>query len=123
MKKKNKAETKSAFRKNTEGKKVIGPNDDLSPEMLREYAKAMHKAQKEGKRAPKTAAESIPFKSLDESGLMHLGGNRYSIMMEFSDKNYVQADEYEQKDMWSEWCMFLNSLDLEAALSSSGVSK
>lgn len=115
MKKKNDTEEKkSAFRKNSDGKKVIGPNDVLSPEMLREYAKAMHKAQKEGKRAPRTAAESIPFRWIEESGLMSLGNNRYSIMMEFSDKNYVQADEYEQKDMWSEWCMFLNSLDLEA---------
>lgn len=102
------------FKKNSRGKKVIGPNDTLSTELLREYAQAMHRAQKEGKRAPRTAAESIPFKSLDESGLMHLGGNRYSIMLEFSDKNYIQADEPDQKDMWSEWCMFLNSLDLEA---------
>ena len=42
---------KSSFRKNKAGKKVIGPNDVLSTEMLREYAQAMHKAQKEGKRA------------------------------------------------------------------------
>ncbi len=115
MKKQNvKEEKKSLFRKNQNGKKVIGPNDVLSTEMLREYARAMHKAQKEGKRAPRTAAESIPFKSLDELGIMNLGGGRYSVMMEFTDKNYIQADEYEQKDMWSEWCMFLNSLDLEA---------
>ena len=107
-------EKDNLFRKNKEGRKVIGPNDVLSTEMLREYARAMHKAQKEGKRAPRSAAESIPFKSIDESGLMELGDGRYSIMMEFSDKNYIQADEYEQKDMWSEWCMFLNSLDLEA---------
>lgn len=105
---------KSSFRKNDKGKKVIGPKDVMSTEMLREYARSMHKAQKEGKRAPRSAAESIPFDAIEESGLMHLGGGRYSIMMEFSDKNYIQADEYEQKDMWSEWCMFLNSLDLEA---------
>nr|MCR5507752.1 hypothetical protein [Lachnospiraceae bacterium] len=111
---KQKEESKSSFRKNKSGKKVIGPNDAMSTEMLREYAQAMHKAQKEGKRAPRSAAESIPFKSMEENGIMHLGGGRYSIMMEFSDRNYIQADEYEQKDMWSEWCMFLNSLDLEA---------
>ena len=105
---------KSSFKKNKDGKKVIGPNDVMSTEMLREYAQAMHKAQKEGKRAPRSAAESIPFKSMEENGIMNLGGGRYSIMMEFSDRNYIQADEYEQKDMWSEWCMFLNSLDLEA---------
>ena len=88
MKKQNvKEEKKSLFRKNQNGKKVIGPNDVLSTEMLREYARAMHKAQKEGKRAPRTAAESIPFKSLDELGIMNLGGGRYSVMMEFTDKN------------------------------------
>lgn len=104
----------SYFRKNKAGKKVIGPNDEMSTQMLREYAKAMHKAQKEGKRAPKSAAESIPFKSIDEDGLMALGNKKYSIMLEFSDKNYIQADEPKQKDIWSEWCMLLNSLDLEA---------
>jgi len=117
MRKKNPSDTdskKSSFRKNDKGKKVIGPKDVMSTEMLREYARSMHKAQKEGKRAPRSAAESIPFDAIEENGLMHLGGGRYSIMMEFSDKNYIQADEYEQKDMWSEWCMFLNSLDLEA---------
>jgi len=117
MRKKNPSDTdskKSNFRKNDKGKKVIGPKDVMSTEMLREYARSMHKAQKEGKRAPRSAAESIPFDAIEENGLMHLGGGRYSIMMEFSDKNYIQADEYEQKDMWSEWCMFLNSLDLEA---------
>ncbi len=113
FKKKDK-EDNSSFKRNKHGRKVIGPNDKLSTEMLREYARSMHKAQSEGKRAPRTAAESIPFKSMEESGIMHLGGSRYSVMMEFSDKNYIQADEYEQKDMWSEWCMFLNSLDLEA---------
>ena len=117
MRKKNPSDTdskKSNFRKNDKGKKVIGPKDVMSTEMLREYARSMHKAQKEGKRAPRSAAQSIPFDAIEENGLMHLGGGRYSIMMEFSDKNYIQADEYEQKDMWSEWCMFLNSLDLEA---------
>ena len=102
------------FRKNKAGKKVIGPNDELSTQMLREYAKAMHKAQKEGKRAPKSAAESIPFEAMDEDGLMVLGNKQYSIMLEFTDKNYIQADEAEQKDIWSEWCMLLNSLDLDA---------
>ena len=102
------------FKKNKAGKKVIGPNDAMSTEMLREYARAMHKSQALGKRAPRTAAESIPFKSINETGIMRLGEGRYSVMMEFSDKNYIQADMQEQKDMWSEWCMFLNSLDLEA---------
>ncbi len=107
-------EKKGFFRKNKSGKKVIGPNDVLSTQMLRDYASAMHKAQKEGKRAPRSAAESIPFKAMEESGLMHLGRGHYSFMMEFSDRNYIQADEADQKDMWSEWCLFLNSLDLEA---------
>ncbi len=95
-------------------KKIIGPNDILSTEMLRDYAAAMHKAQKEGKRAPRTAAESIPFKSLDEDGLMNLGKGKYSFCIEFGDKNYVQADVKDQKAMWTEWCLLLNSLDPEA---------
>jgi hypothetical protein len=109
-----KKEGSKGFAKNKKGKKVIGPDDELSTEMLREYARAMHKAQKEGKRAPKSAAESIPFRRMDESGLMDLGGGRYSVMMEFSDKNYIQADDDEQKNIWSEWCTLLNSLDTEA---------
>ena len=109
-----KKEDRTSFKRNKEGKKVIGPNDKLSTQMLREYARSMHKAQSEGKRAPRSAAESIPFLSIEESGIMHLSGGRYSIMMEFTDKNYIQADEYEQKDIWSEWCMLLNSLDIEA---------
>ena len=68
---------KSSFRKNDKGKKVIGPKDVMSTEMLREYARSMHKAQKEGKRAPRSAAESIPFDAIEESGLMHLGGGRF----------------------------------------------
>ena len=54
MRKKNPSDTdskKSNFRKNDKGKKVIGPKDVMSTEMLREYARSMHKAQKEGKRA------------------------------------------------------------------------
>ena len=54
-------------------KKLISPDDKLSTEMLRDYARAMHKAQREGKRAPKSAAESLPFKCVEENGIMHLG--------------------------------------------------
>lgn len=95
-------------------KKLISPDDKLSTEMLRDYARAMHKAQREGKRAPKSAAESLPFKCVEENGIMHLGDGRYSVMMEFSDRNYIQYDLADKKSMFDEWCVFLNSLDLDA---------
>ena len=48
---------KSSFRKNDKGKKVIGPKDVMSTEMLREYARSMHKAQKEAEDVMKSAEE------------------------------------------------------------------
>lgn len=105
---------KSFFRKTKSGKKGIGPNDPMSTEMLRDYAAAMHKAQQTGKRPPKSASESIPFKSMSEAGIMHQKGNEYAIILSFEDINYEQANVNTQKDIWSDWCMLLNSFDIEA---------
>lgn len=101
--------------KGKKGKKqAVHPDDKLSTEMLRDYAAAMHKAQRSGKRPPRTSAESLPFLRMDEKGLCYLGKGKYSIMMKLSDMNYVQLDDREQKDIWSLWCMFLNTLDYDA---------
>lgn len=107
---------KGAERQNThsKGTKVVKPHDEMSTQMLRDYAEVMHKSQKNGKRPPRTAAESVPFRRMYESGLCDLGGGKHSIMLEISDMNYDQLDDADQKDVWSNWCMFLNTLDYEA---------
>ena len=94
--------------------KITRPEDKESTEMLRDYAKMMHTAGKSHKRGPISAAESLPFKRMNESGLCYLGDNKYSIMLKFNDINYIQLDEEEQKDFWSSYCMFLNTLDPDA---------
>lgn len=94
---------------------VIHPGDEISTQMLRDYASVMHKSEKEGKRPPRTAAESVPFKRMYENGLCYIGEGKYSIMLEMGQVNYHQMDDMEQKDFWSSWCMFLNTLDYEAS--------
>lgn len=107
-------EKKAIFKKTKNGKKGIGPNDPMSTEMLRDYAAAMHKAQRTGKRPPKSASESLPFKSMSEDGILHQKSDEYAILMSFEDINYEQANVNNQKDIWSDWCMLLNSFDIEA---------
>ena len=41
-------------------------------------------------------------KSIKENGIMHLGDGRYSVMMEFSDRNYIQYDLADKKSMFDE---------------------
>ena len=68
-------------------------------------------SKKDAKKEPVSAAASVPFKKLYENGICHLGNGKYSIMLEMSDTNYHQLDDADQKDFWSMWCMFLNTLD------------
>lgn len=111
-----KNKNKGANSPNTKSNKgVVQPSDANSSEMLRDYATVMNMSDKGGKRAPRTAAESVPFKKMYESGLCYLGDGQYSIMLEMSDVNYHQLDDMDQKDFWSSWCMFLNTLDYEAS--------
>ncbi len=120
---------RKAFRRSTNGKNkkkrsnkantkpedgIITPNDPKSSQMLRDYSAFMHKTDKK-KRSPRTGAESVPFERMYENGICYLGDGRYSIMLELSDINYHQLDDADQKDFWSSWCMFLNTLDYECS--------
>ncbi len=91
------------------------PSDPDSSQMLRDYATLRNKTDKSNKRSPNTAAESVPFNKMYENGLCYIGDGKYSIMFEMSDINYHQLDDADQKDFWSSWCMFLNTLDYECS--------
>jgi len=58
-------------------------------------------------------ADSLPFESINENGVMHIAKDKYSICFAFSDINYEQANVSNQKDIWSDWCMLLNSFDTD----------
>lgn len=60
---------------------------------------------------PITVAESLPLEHMNESGICEHGNNEYSIMFSFSDMNYIQLNDEDQKELWSLWCMFLNTFD------------
>lgn len=62
---------------------------------------------------PKTAADSIPFERIYENGLCQIKKNEYSIAFKFEDTNYHQLDDIDQKDLWSNYCMFLNTFSYE----------
>lgn len=93
-------------------KAVIMPAEKGASDLLKKYASFMGKGPK--KRQPQTASETIPFEKMNESGICEHGKNQYSIAFYFSDMNYVQLDDSDQKDIWSLWCMFLNTLDSDA---------
>lgn len=98
---------------NGQKKKVVMPSDESASNLLKKYASFMGKGPKK-KEYPKTAADTIPFEKMNESGICEHGKGRYSIAFSFSDMNYVQLDDSDQKDIWSLWCMFLNTLDSDA---------
>ncbi|MBR3635758.1 MAG: PrgI family protein [Lachnospiraceae bacterium] len=93
----------------------IQPTEAGSSKMLKDFAALKHRSPKRKKGSPKTASESVPFERMYENGLCYIGEGRYSIMLEMSDINYHQLDDIDQKDFWSSWCMFLNTLDYECS--------
>ena len=106
---------KKAKKGKKKDKSVVQPSDPGSTQMLRDYASLRHKSEKQSNKRPVTASESVPFKRMYENGLCYIGDGRYSIMLEMSDINYHQLDDADQKDLWSSWCMFLNTLDYECS--------
>ena len=93
-------------------KKNIHPSDDKATKMLRDYAFIKHGIGPK-KKNKTSAADSLPFERMYENGLCYIGEGRYSIMLKLDDVNYHQLDDADQKDFWSSWCMFLNTLDHE----------
>lgn len=93
-------------------KNNIAHTDDKATKMLRDYAFLKNGSNKKKKRK-KTAGDSLIFERMYENGLCYIGEGRYSIMLKLEDINYHQLDDSDQKDFWSCWCMFLNTLDHE----------
>ena len=56
-------------------------------------------------------ADTIPFDTIDKSGVISLGNGRYSKSYRLSDVNYLIARENEQVDIYESWCKFLNSFE------------
>ena len=92
--------------------KAVQPLDKKASKMLRDYAFLKHGMSPKKKRK-ESAGDSLPFERMYENGICYIGEGRYSIMLKMSDINYHQLDDADQKDFWSSWCMFLNTLDHE----------
>lgn len=66
--------------------------------------------------APKSLQQAIEIKSVYTDGIFEVGNGRFSKSYLFSDINYVTANEDEQEGIFSQYCSFLNSLDVNYKL-------
>lgn len=68
------------------------------------------------KAAVKAAQDIAGYEAMLPSGLAYLGGDEWSITVQFSDVNYVAAREEHQEAILSMWAEFLNSFSSQERL-------
>lgn len=85
------------------------------PEYLRsEDKKRIAEIIKNAKRddgIPRTTQQSIPFERMFQDGICRVGKDFYTKTIEFQDINYLLAQQEDQKEIFEEWCSFLNFFD------------
>jgi len=60
---------------------------------------------------PQNAQDSIPFERMFKDGICRVGSNYYTKTIQFQDINYQLAQQEDQKEIFEEWCSFLNFFD------------
>ena len=60
---------------------------------------------------PRTTQDSIPFDRMFQDGICRIGDDYYTKTIEFQDINYQLAQQEDQKEIFEEWCSFLNFFD------------
>ena len=60
---------------------------------------------------PRTAQQTIPFDRMFPDGVCRVGLNYYTKTIQFQDINYQLAQQDDKKEIFEEWCGFLNFFD------------
>ncbi|MDY6340686.1 MAG: conjugal transfer protein TraE, partial [Lachnospiraceae bacterium] len=85
------------------------------PEYLRSEDKkkiaAIIKSAQRDDGIPRTTQQSIPFERMFQDGICRVGKDFYTKTIEFQDINYLLAQQEDQKEIFEEWCSFLNFFD------------
>lgn len=60
---------------------------------------------------PRTTQQSIPFDRMFRDGICRVGADYYTKTIRFQDINYQLAQQEDQKEIFEDWCSFLNFFD------------
>lgn len=63
------------------------------------------------KRDIKTVKQLIPYDSMLANGITYLGNDKWSVVLQMSDVNYLIATEEHQMEILERWAKFLNLFD------------
>lgn len=89
--------------------RILTIPEDLSKEDKKRIREIIKSISDDG--IPRTAQDSIPFDRMFQDGICRIGGDYYTKTIEFQDINYQLAQQEDQKEIFEEWCSFLNFFD------------
>ena len=75
------------------------------------------------KDSPKTAQETLPFKTIYRDGVCEMPGGLYSKSIVFGDINYQLSQPEDQQNIFNRYCKFLNYFDSSLNLQLSFVNR
>ena len=88
--------------------RILTIPEDLSKEDKKRIREIIKSISDDG--IPRTAQDSIPFDRMFQDGICRIG-DYYTKTIEFQDINYQLARQEDQKEIFEEWCSFLNFFD------------
>ena len=100
--------TKTGLRKKEE--RILTIPEDLSTEDKKRI-RTIIKSVTNDDGIPRTTQDSIPFDRMFQDGICRIGDDYYTKTIEFQDINYQLAQQEDQKEIFEEWCSFLNFFD------------
>ena len=90
--------------------RILTIPEDLSKEDKKRI-RAVIKSITDDDGIPRTTQDSIPFDRMFQDGICRIGDDYYTKTIEFQDINYQLAQQEDQKEIFEEWCSFLNFFD------------
>ncbi|MBP3813056.1 MAG: conjugal transfer protein TraE, partial [Butyrivibrio sp.] len=84
--------------------------EGLSKSEQKEIKQIIKNAQKNDG-TPRTAQQTIPFERMFSDGICRVGADYYTKTIQFQDINYQLAQQEDKKEIFEEWCSFLNFFD------------
>ena len=84
--------------------------EGLSKREQKEIKKIIKDAQKNDG-TPRTAQQTLPFERIFPDGICRVGMDYYTKTIQFQDINYQLAQQEDKKEIFEEWCSFLNFFD------------
>ena len=84
--------------------------EGLSKREQKEIKQIIKNAQKNDG-TPRTAQQTIPFERMFPDGICRVGVDYYTKTIQFQDINYQLAQQEDKKEIFEEWCSFLNFFD------------